>query len=297
MFVQELIAIGSENAIIEILQFLNENPTPEAKEFINWAIEIKMLPTDPCGVNHNCIQSIQTMANGLRSFHGEQGVLMADYFESVINDSNSFETMGDLQDFYDNASLITEEYNNYMFNSILFAFGDGVRPIVEMALFEVGGAFALKLLQKIPANYITTPIANIINKLLVIGSDAYASLKHAKKFGIKSYLQLEIEFATLGTTRLAEGVQFHHLIEQRFASIPAVANWIGSNTNNWKSIVLTVEEHQVFTNAWKNAISRNNQLNPGWTGAHTSTATLQQIKQAATQIYAEYPEILQILGL
>ncbi|WAC01891.1 hypothetical protein N7U66_18840 [Lacinutrix neustonica] len=29
MFVQELIAIGSENAIIEILQFLNENPTPE----------------------------------------------------------------------------------------------------------------------------------------------------------------------------------------------------------------------------------------------------------------------------
>ena len=65
----------------------------------------------------------------------------------------------------------------------------------------------------------------------------------------------------------------------------------------WNSIVLTPSEHQIFTNAWRNAITRNNQLNSGWTGAYTNNATLQQIKEAATQIYANYPEILQILGL
>jgi len=36
---------------------------------------------------------------------------------------------------------------------------------------------------------------------------------------------------------------------------------------------------------------------PGWTGAYTSNATLEQVKTAAREIYANYPEILQALGL
>lgn len=52
------------------------------------------------------------------------------------------------------------------------------------------------------------------------------------------------------------------------------------------SIVVTRGEHQVFTNAWRQAIpygSRN--------------ITRSQVDDAARRIYAEYPEILKELGL
>ncbi len=275
----------------QITDYLNDNGS---SDFAEWVIEFENLPTDPCGLTHDCLQSIQTMADGLR-FCGEEGNQMADYFESVINDSNSFDTMGELQDFYDQAVVVTKNFVNSRFNTILLGFAEGVKPIVELALFEIGGTYALKLLQKLPTSYITTPIANVINRLLTTTSEAFSSFKHAKKFGIKSYAQLEADFA-LGTTRTAEGVQFHHLIEQRFKNNPAVTEWLGStNTANWNSIVLTPAEHQVFTNAWRQRIGYGN-IN-GSTGFNTSTATIDVIKNAADEIYANYPEILQILGL
>lgn len=77
-------------------------------------------------------------------------------------------------------------------------------------------------------------------------------------------------------------IQAHHLIERRFA------RQIGGNTDDWASIVVTRSEHQVFTNAWRQAIPY---------GAGTRTASRAQIEGAARQIYADYPEILQALGL
>ena len=56
----------------------------------------------------------------------------------------------------------------------------------------------------------------------------------------------------------------------------------------YAAIVVTRSEHQVFTNAWRQAIPY---------GAGTRTASRAQIEGAARQIYSDYPEILRALGL
>ena len=60
------------------------------------------------------------------------------------------------------------------------------------------------------------------------------------------------------------------------------------------SVVLTKEEHQVFTNAWREAIPYATE---GAVGLTTKTATPEIVEQAARNIYKEYPEILKALGL
>ena len=77
-------------------------------------------------------------------------------------------------------------------------------------------------------------------------------------------------------------IQAHHLIERRFA------RQIGGSTDDWATVVVTRSEHQVFTNAWRQAIPY---------GAGTRTASRAQIEGAARQIYSDYPEILRALGL
>ena len=147
----------------EIKTFLIDNNAEEAKEFINWKIEFEKLPTEPCGINHDCVESIQTMADGLRNFHGEDGELMADYFDSLISDFSSF-TRPDLQVFYDTASDITKQYNAKMRNAIIFGFAEGVTPILEIALLEVGGPVAIKLLKRIPVSWVLR--GNRLNKMV-----------------------------------------------------------------------------------------------------------------------------------
>ena len=75
-------------------------------------------------------------------------------------------------------------------------------------------------------------------------------------------------------------IQAHHLIEKRFALV------MGQAVGDMPSIVVTQAEHQVFTNVWRAEIpygSRN--------------VTQSQVNGAARRIYADYPEILQALGL
>jgi RHS repeat-associated protein len=67
------------------------------------------------------------------------------------------------------------------------------------------------------------------------------SFSRAAEFGINAYNQLRPY--TQGT-----GLQRHHLVEQRFARV------LGGNPCNWPSIALTPQEHQAFTNAWRNFI-------------------------------------------
>jgi hypothetical protein len=77
-------------------------------------------------------------------------------------------------------------------------------------------------------------------------------------------------------------IQAHHLIEKRFQDV------MGGNTNDWVTIVVKKDEHQVFTNLWRQHIP---------VGEGTQNATRAQVESAARQIYADYPEILRALGL
>jgi len=113
-----------------------------------------------------------------------------------------------------------------------------------------------------------TPVINAPDK----GLDSFAN---AADYGIKPYNELRRR--TRGT-----GLEAHHLIEQRFAGT------LGVNPRTMGAIALTPAEHQMFTNAWRRAI-------PYGTG--TATASRQQIMAVARDIYKDYPEILQALGL
>ena len=112
------------------------------------------------------------------------------------------------------------------------------------------------------------------------GLTGLKALKYAAQFGIKTYRELK-KVSPLGS-------QVHHLIEKRFAQL------FGKNADDMASVVLTKEEHQVFTNAWREAIPYATE---GAVGLTTKTATPEIVEQAARNIYKEYPEILKALGL
>jgi hypothetical protein len=82
--------------------------------------------------------------------------------------------------------------------------------------------------------------------------------------------------------RQGAGLEVHHLIEQRFAKK------LGLDPANIPSVVLTREEHRVFTNAWRNAIGYENMNSE----VRTATATLEDVWIAAQRVYQDYPELL-----
>jgi hypothetical protein len=101
------------------------------------------------------------------------------------------------------------------------------------------------------------------------------ALSKADDFGIKSFNDLKRSIK--GT-----GLQAHHLIEKRFADV------LGVHPNKMYAIAVTKAEHHVFTSAWRKAIPY---------GQGTANATQQQIQNTAKQIYKDYPDILNALGL
>jgi hypothetical protein len=108
-----------------------------------------------------------------------------------------------------------------------------------------------------------------------------SSFETAENFGIQTYDGLR---ALLGT---GSGYQVHHLIEQRFASL------FTKSTGEWESIVLSAEEHNIFTRKWQEYIPYKNSPSP----LNTLTATIVDVESAAKKIYKDYPEILKALGL
>jgi hypothetical protein len=118
------------------------------------------------------------------------------------------------------------------------------------------------------------PLAGLTGSLFAIGADLL-SFARASEFGIKSY-------ASLVDALQGTGLQAHHLIEQRFAQL------LGAEAGEMASIALTRAEHQAFTNAWRAAIPY---------GEGTANATVDQVMNAARQIYQQYPTILRALGL
>ncbi|TSE11285.1 hypothetical protein [Aquimarina algiphila] len=166
------------------------------------------------------------------------------------------------------------------------------QPFVELILFDTGIGVAIALLEKLPAAIRSAEILAIINRLR--SASQFGELKHAKTFGINTYNSLVSTFKALGLSRLKMGVQFHHLFEQRF--VTQLKALLGANTGKWESVVLTVEEHQKITQAWRRIIGYNGQA-VGTSGKVTATATLADIQAAAKEVYKNYPEILKALGL
>ena len=103
----------------------------------------------------------------------------------------------------------------------------------------------------------------------------------ASKYGIGTYNSLKSKVGK------GSSLQVHHLIEQRFADLFNVKK------GDMLSIVLTKEEHQAFTNAWRKAIPYDNSVSDLTTG----TAMRNDVLNAAKRIYSKYPEILKALGL
>ena len=81
---------------------------------------------------------------------------------------------------------------------------------------------------------------------------------------------------------------FCYLIEKRFAGL------FGGKTDDMLSIVVTKEEHLVFTRAWAEKVGYD-----GWktTQFTTSTVTKEYVENTAREIYKDYPEILKALKL
>ncbi|PHN99304.1 hypothetical protein CSC82_34720 [Rhodobacteraceae bacterium 4F10] len=183
---------------------------------------------------------------------------------------------------------------------------ESFKPVIEMALWEVGGGLALKVLSKLPVRYLTTPIRNVITRLTASSSTAFSNLKHAKKYGIQPYKKLGEIFRELGISAKQLGVEKHHLIEKRFAGNPKIAEKLfekfGKTTDDWLSIVvektnkLAQSEHYKFTQAWKKAIGYEGQA-AGSTGYTTKNVPYDVLIEQARKIYKDYPEILKALGL
>lgn len=103
-----------------------------------------------------------------------------------------------------------------------------------------------------------------------LGLDAFS---RASEFGIKT-------FNELGRLTRGTGLERHHIVEQRFADTLGI-----TKPDNMPSVALTPQEHQVFTNAWRDAIAYSNSGKL----PNTITATADDIWQAAQRIYRDYP--------
>ena len=105
-------------------------------------------------------------------------------------------------------------------------------------------------------------------------SSNFGNLSRAADFGIKPYAELAKSTGPVG-------LQAHHIIPQRFAAL------FGQSVEKMASVAVTTAEHQIFTNAWRQAIPY---------GSGTAAATQAQVLATGRAIYAGYPALLEALG-
>ncbi|WP_019502247.1 SpvB/TcaC N-terminal domain-containing protein [Pseudanabaena sp. PCC 6802] len=146
----------------------------------------------------------------------------------------------------------------------------GIEKVAETTFKEASEKTAQEVVEKTTKEAVSKEVTEV----------GLQSFTHAEKYGIKPYKELK---------KLLEGTKLeaHHLIEKRFAKI------LGISANKIESIALTKTEHQLFTNAWRQAIGYVGDTNI----INTANVTKEQILNAARNIYKEYPYILQKLGL
>lgn len=70
-----------------------------------------------------------------------------------------------------------------------------------------------------------------------------------------------------------------------------IASLLGMGARDMPSIVLTKDEHRAFTEAWRDLISYDNYN----VKLKTSTASKEDILNAAAEVYQDYPELLKTI--
>lgn len=286
MFARSIIDILSNTSLTE-----TEKTTKFSSAYDNFD---PLLPQDAQVSEYEA--KIKKSIQYFRWYGNEQAEEFADYLESLLPLNDGFSK----DDYYSLYKTIRSQTKSLVWDYVRSIVGvtiESFKPVIEVALWEVGGGLALKMLSKLPVKYLTTPIKNVITRLTASSSQAFSQLKHAKKYGIQSYKNLKTTFDDLGLSLSKEGVQRHHLFEQRFVNNPNISSKLGTNTDDWLSIVVekgfTGSEHYNFTQAWKNAIPYKN----SGSTLNTLTATWDDVVAAARDIYKDYPEILKALGI
>jgi hypothetical protein len=228
------------------------------------------------------MERIVGINNFLRT-HGHEG--LAEMMDDVIVTLPGFSNQ-ELYDLYSYLFDFAKKVQASFMVAVIMPYAETIQLIVEFALIDTGIYAGLKILEKVPALFRSVQVTEVISRLKT--STKLAQFKYAQKFGFKSYTDHDKFFKALNIKRSEKGIQIHHLIEQRFASRLGI-----SDTGKMQSIVLTVEEHKVFTTMWRNKI--------GYRGDNvaitTTNATADDIYRAAEEIYIDYPEILLALGL
>jgi hypothetical protein len=118
-------------------------------------------------------------------------------------------------------------------------------------------------------------VPEIENEAQSVVQDGFGNLSQARQFGIDSYNNLRNQVAGMG-------YQVHHIIDQRFGQLLGFSQ---SQMNRLVgSVVLTTEEHQLFTDASRAIINY---------GQGTASATVEEIYNMVQKVYEDYPALLE----
>jgi len=102
---------------------------------------------------------------------------------------------------------------------------------------------------------------------------------------------LSLDIRSVRLVQKIPGRQVHHLIEKRLLKNSKQLQKVFSHADDIPGVSLTPAEHQVFTNAWRVAFPRSNQV------GHVLKPTLDEILAAASKIYANHPHLLKAIYL
>jgi hypothetical protein len=287
----------------EFLYLNNINDTESAIEYCSHLTELANLPEVSSGTDPQTlfliIDGVKNFTCWQASFRGEfkfmskaECQLFCDYLNNYLYNLDLTEVP--YEELYKLAYWCQEIKEKIKLKSLL-VYRQSLLFLLEWAVWDLGIESGVRLFSAISTTGRTFGEYKMLESLKNPIS-SFASLKYAQKFGIQPYEGLVQIFKDLKWTRTGKGVEFHHLIEVRFANVKGVAEWLGSKTNKWKCIVVEAnqaEHYPFFTKAWRQKIGYNIDKVP----ITTANATLQDIKNAAREIYKNYPEILIALGL
>ena len=122
-----------------------------------------------------------------------------------------------------------------------------------------------------------TKTAKVI-KLVAKYDDSIDALEFAKSGNYLVGSYREMKKYTAGYKGV---IQAHHLLEQRLCLA------LGLDINDMISVVLTKEQHQLFTNLWSDAIARGTN--------YTIYKNWDDLRDIAKEVYRDYPELFALL--
>ncbi len=278
------------------IPFLNdegwsEEAKEDAHEYVSLLFSLTF-PQDPSAYEQLVayIRAVRNLCTNRCTDYGTHADFLDNWLYAVDNDPNVTTV-----EVYDMA-LWAKGLRDKIIANHLLQFGLNVLDVLEVAAWAYDLQVAQRFFSAVPPSARNWGMSRMVTRLSTPIS-SFSAWQYAQKFGINSYDDLVKIFNDLGWSRAQKGVQFHHLIEQRFAGKPGMNAWLGNSTGEWKSVVLKAAgEHPAITTAWRQKIPYITDT-PGPGGLNTVTATIDDIKQAASEIYQDFPEILQALGL